>query len=146
MANRLQRGQVGEMAAQYWFKKHDWKMIRTQPATTIIGILQPHMVVMLSRFIPRLSYFGHMVIARMGKGGAPDFTGYCGQSMKYKACEVKEVTGDTMPASRLDKAQRAFMDQLPEGSAFVGVLWRTGLFEVFPYKSKGSYKHGEGQS
>lgn len=136
----IQRGGHGEMAAEIWFRKNKWNMVRTQPPVTILGMVKPNMVMALKRFIPRLAAFGHMVIARLGKGGVPDYTG-CYLAF-YRACEVKEAKGDTMPASRLDKAQRDFMSALPVGCSWVGILWDDGTFEMFPYVSQGSYKKG----
>jgi hypothetical protein len=140
---RLQRGKAGELAAEYWFKKHGWAMYRTQPPMEIVGILTGPMVSALSRFFNRLSFYGHMVIGRMGKGGIVDYTGHEGAI--YRACEVKEAVGASMPASRLDKGQREFLSGVPTNCAFVGILWTDySLFEIFPYLPKGSYKKGEG--
>lgn len=158
---RLQSGRMGELAAERWFLNNGWFMVHTQPEITILAMITVPMVMALKRFIPRLAAFGHMVIARLHRGGVPDFTGYedvflkrwddtlrqwvkdnRGQSIPvYRACEVKEAIGDTMPASRLDKKQRAFMSSLPAGCAWVGVFWMdTQKFSVYPFVSKGSYK------
>ena len=154
---RLQSGRMGELAAERWFLNNGWCMVRTQPPITILGMVTPPMVGMLKRFSPRLAAFGHMVIARLGKGGVPDYTGYIRNGVPhmhsdeqtftwkplYVACEVKEATGATMPASRLDKEQRTFMTSLPEGCAWAGVFWvDTQKFEMFPFIDKGSYKRG----
>lgn len=143
-SRRLQNGQAGEMAAQNWFINNGWEMIRTQPPVTILGMITPPLVAVLRQFIPRLAYFGHMVIARMGKGGAPDYTGFANFAPGfpiYRAVEVKEAAGDSMPASRLDKAQRDFMAALPGQCAWVGILWvDTGKFTMHEFREKGSYK------
>lgn len=162
---RLQNGQVGEIAAERYFANNGWKMIRSQPPVTILCMVTPPMIALLKRFSPRLAAFGHMVIARMGKGGVPDYTGFEDVFLKrwddtlrqwvkdnsgasipvYRACEVKEASGDSMPASRLDKEQRDFMAALPAGSAWVGVFFNdTQKFEMFPFIEKGSYKRGMG--
>jgi hypothetical protein len=160
MSNRLQSGRAGEIQAEQWFHNHGWCMVRTQPPVTILGILGGPMIAMLKRYFPRLSFFGHMVIARMGKGGVPDYTGYedvflrrwddtlrqwvkdnSGASTPvYRACEVKEACEDTMPASRLDKSQREFMAALQIECAWVGILWDDGQFSMHPFTAKGSYK------
>lgn len=141
---RFQRGQAGEMAAELYFKKLGWRMFRTQPPVTILAVLTGPIIQTLNRFIPRLAYFGSMVVARMSKGGIADYTGYIhllGKEPLYRAVEVKEAKGDAMPASRLDKAQRAFMDALPPGCGFIGILWVDhGTFQMCPYIKKGSYK------
>jgi len=146
---RLQNGQVGEIAAERWFLNNGWKMVRTQPPVTILCMVTPPMITLLKRFTfsPRLAAFGHMVIARMGKGGVPDYTGFAFKEglseAHYRACEVKEATGNSMPASRLDKEQRAFLSYLPGGCAWVGIFWTdTQKFEMFPFVEKGSYKRG----
>lgn len=158
---KLQSGQVGERMAEQWFTNNGWHMTRTQPPITILGMVTPPMVAILKKFSPRLAAFGHMVIARLGKGGVPDYTGYEDVFLKrwddtlrqwvkensgapisvYRACEVKEASGDSMPASRLDKPQRDFMARLPEGSAWVGVFWQeTQKFSMYPFVERGSYK------
>lgn len=134
----MKPGEAGEYAATIWFRQHGWDMVRTQPPITILGMLTPVMVGVLKRFIPRLASFGHMVIARMEAGGIADFTGRLGT--EYRACEVKEASGKSMPASRLAPEQRAFLATLPTGCAWVGVLWSDGKFQVFPFIEKGSYK------
>lgn len=156
---RLQAGQLGERMAEAWFLNNGWHMVRTQPPVTILHMLTPAAVGALRRFIPRLAAFGHMVIARLGRGGAADYTGYKdvgimrndghGNEWKdtentiplYRACEVKEAAGDSMPASRLDKAQRAFLAALPAGCAHVGIFWKeTGKFTMHLFIPKGAYK------
>lgn len=139
---------MGELAAERYFLDHGWKMVRTQPAIQILG-MKPGKV------------FGKIFTVRMiGRGGVPDYTGYrpirCALQPdshtididffpRYLACEVKEATGDTMPASRLDREQREFMAALPEGSAFVGVFWTEHQrFTMHRFREKGSYKLSEG--
>lgn len=152
---RLQSGQVGERMAEQWFLNNGWHMVRTQPPVTILGMITAPMITVLKRFIPRLAAFGYMVIARLGKGGVPDYTGYIRNGVPhmhvdqetftwrplYVACEIKESSGDSMPASRLDIEQRRFMAALPGGSAWVGVFWTdTQTFTIHPFVEKGSYK------
>ncbi len=148
----LQSGQVGEVMAEQWFANHGWRMVRTQPPVTILGIITPAIVAVLRRFIPRLVAFGHMVIARMGKGGVADYSGFVKHTVcanlaepyeiaLYRACEVKEAAGDSMEASRLDKDQRAFMAGLPAGCAFVGIFWKdVQKFSMHPFIERGSYR------
>jgi hypothetical protein len=147
MNKPIQKGQAGEIAAEAWFRAHDWHMTRTQPPVTILGILTGRMVSALKRYIPRLSHYGHMAVVRVGNGGVPDFTGYiethCGipeVTPVYMAVEVKECNQDTMPASRVSKEQRAFLAALPEGSAWVGILWGDGKFRMYSFIERGSYK------
>lgn len=151
MSIRLQSGKMGELAAERFFSNHRWHMTRTQPPVTILGIVTPAMVAVIKRFIPRLAAFGHMVIARMGKGGVADYTGYAinkhyadvGDHIipVYVACEVKEAHGDSMPASRLDKDQRDFLAGLPAGSAWVGIFWTDcQKFSMHEFVEKGSYQ------
>ncbi len=142
----MKKGEVGEQTAEIWFRQHGWKMVRTQPPISILGMVTPAMVAVLKRFSPRLAAFGHMVIARIGKGGIADYTGYrfIDDDFRpyYVACEVKEAAGDTMPASRLDPDQRTFLASLPDGCAFVGILWGRG-FGMHIFKERGSYKRDE---
>lgn len=134
----LRSGEVGERAAEQWFLNHGWHMVRTQPAIQILGVAPGRR-------------FGTVFTVRMvGRGGVPDYTGYVVSPTVgiyvvtapiYRACEIKEASGDTMPCSRLDKEQRDFMDGLPAGCAWVGILWtETGKFSMHAYKSKGSYQ------
>lgn len=132
---RLKRGEIGERAAEQWFLNNGWHMVRTQPAIQILGVA------------PGKRYGQVFTVRMVGRGGVPDYTGYkykaCLDNIVYYACEVKEAAGDSMPCSRLDKAQREFMDKLPYGSAWVGILWTdTGKFTMHPYQAKGSYKRG----
>jgi hypothetical protein len=146
---------MGELAAERWFADHGWHMVRTQPPVKILGMISPAMAYALKRFIPRLATFGHMVVARLEKGGQPDYTGYCvvirradpaNDNMdswdgSYRACEVKECAGDSMPASRLDKEQRAFMIALPKGCAWTGIFWiDTQKFTMHEFLDKGAYR------
>ena len=146
---KLKRGEVGERMAEQWFLNHGWRMVRTQPAATILAIVSPLMTIMLGKFIPRLANYGHMVIARMGRGGVADYTGYwhiwSGPLTEYRACEVKEASGETMPASRLDKPQRVFLKSLPDKCAYVGIFWTDiQKFKIYPFIDSGSYKSKEG--
>jgi|GEM_PF-4319163 len=133
MKQRLQKGQFGEKIAEEWFKRNGWKMFRTQPAIRILGVRQG-------------KRYGTLFLCRMvGRGGIPDFLGYRLSDLgipEFVAVEVKEasVGADSMPCSRLDREQRAFMEALPSGSAFVGILWGDGTFQIKNYRRQGSYK------
>src|SRR5512139_2417461 len=135
----LKSGEIGERQAEQWFLNNGWNMVRTQPAMQILDAA------------PGKRY-GIIFTCRMvGRGGVPDYTGYEyvqavpglqtmeGEGALYRAVEVKEASGDTMPCSRLDKAQRAFMAALPAGCAWVGIYWTdTAKFTMHEYKRKGS--------
>jgi hypothetical protein len=119
-------GTTGEKLAELWFQAHGWRMFRTQPATRVIW------------------QKGKPIIINCGKGGIADYTGYCigySGATLYRACEVKEAEGESMPASRLSKDQRAWMESLPPACAYVIVVWMDGNIkaECFPFVSKGSY-------
>lgn len=146
---RLQSGQIGERMAEAWFLNNGWHMTRSQPAIQILG----------SKPGKR---FGRIFTVRMiGRGGVPDYTGFVDDYPTrwndetkewevlhnefpmplYRACEVKEAVGDSMPCSRLDKEQRDFLAALPKGCAWTGVFWvDTQKFEMYPFVKKGSYK------
>ena len=128
MSRRPQsNGSAGEYAASLWFKRHGWVMFRTQPATRVVW----------KGKVP--------VVINVGTGGIADYTGYYGVwPYPYRACEGKEAHGDSMPASTLDVKQRAWMDALPAGCAWVCVLWDTGVCEGYEYVRTGSYKRGAG--
>lgn len=92
-------------------------------------------------------------LAAFKAGGMPDYLGYVTLSATdnpyrpkpvFMAVEVKECNTDSMPASRLSKAQREFMAALPDGTAWVFILWRSGEYEMFPFIQKGSYKKDSG--
>ena len=139
----LKSGEQGERAAEAWFLNNGWHMVRTQPPISILGIVTVPMAAQLRRFMPRLALFGPMIVARLGKGGVPDYTGYkvTDTGAKYRVCEVKEATGNSMRASRLSKQQRDFMERLPEHCAAVGIFWiDTQKFEMFEFQKKGSYQ------
>lgn len=121
-----QKGSAGERAAEYLFKKYNWAMFRTQPATRVIGRGQ---------------------IINTGTGGIADYTGYDTATAQYRAAEVKEHSGHAMPCSRLTKKQRAWMADLPQKCAYVVILWtNASLCEMHPYKNSGSYRRGAGWS
>lgn len=128
---RLQSGKIGEIAAERWFLNNGWRMVRTQPAIQILGS-KPG------------KHYGRVFTVRMvDRGGVPDYTGFR-DGFYYVACEVKEASGDSMPASRLDKEQRAFMASLPNMAAMVGIFWTDHQkFTMHPFIGKGSYKYGE---
>ena len=133
---RHSNGTAGETAAQYWFTVHGWRMHRHQPATKVIG-----------------RGAGKRII-NCDTGGIADYTGHeaielhDGRTLPlFRACEVKEAKGDRMPCSRLGRKQRAYMDSLPNGCAWVGVLWVDhSTFEMFHYQQTGSYTKGDGMA
>ncbi len=120
-------GRAGEQAALYAFQRRGWQMQKMEPPVRIRG---------------RTGQPGEFK-AIFVSNGQPDYVGY-DKGGYFIACEVKEAHGDSMPASRLSKAQRETMANYPGGCAFVGILWDTG-FEIFPFIEKGSYKKGQSQ-
>lgn len=142
--NRSQ-GVAGEIAAQVWFRRHGWIMFRSQPEAQVLAVLTPETLRSLRPFFRRLAGWGHLVLARLNRGGIADFTG-CTKQGEYRACEVKEACGPSMPASRLRVQQRDWFRQIPPNSRYVGILWTDrGVFEVFPFCERGSYRAGEGE-
>lgn len=76
-------------------------------------------------------------------GGIADFTGY-NSSGFYIACEVKEASGDSMPCSRIDKAQRDWLASLPVYTAYVRIYWKDkDKFTIHQFKCSGSYSFKE---
>jgi hypothetical protein len=128
------QGSVGEQLAEQWFRENGWIMVRTQPETRVVYLNKP------------------TVINCRGGGGVADYTGYeCVQIGPtkyplYRAVEVKEVRGNTMPASRLEKDQRDWMAKIDPRCAFVGICWADNpiAFELFKFIPKGSFKKGCG--
>lgn len=127
-------GKTGERIAEIWFREHGWKMFRHQPETKTVYLKGKGLTTIQCR-----------------SDGVADYTGY--EIIKflnsvlpmYRACEVKEAFGDTMPCSRLGKAQRDWMAAIDFRSAFVGVLWMDVMvFEIFRFHPKGSYQRGQG--
>lgn len=120
-------GHAGEQAAEYWFKKNGWRMWKVEPPSRVVQIA------------------GRLQVIYAGKG-YPDYLGYeegqASYDYMFRAVEIKQAVkrdGNSVPASRLSKAQRRFMSGLPVGTAYVGILWQDGNFEMFPYQEKGSY-------
>ena len=134
MTNRLKnrfavkRGNAAEQAAELWFKTRGWRMFRTQPATRVVTIN------------------GKPSVIQCGTGGIADYTGYAAGGSPvpvYIACEVKAATGNRMPASRLSKEQRAWMESIPQQCRFVLIFWEDiRQCEFFQYISNGSYRRG----
>jgi hypothetical protein len=130
-------GRAGEEAAGYWFHRHRWYMTKTEPPVRNLGPVKNRPGVFKAVYT---------------EGGMPDFVGYVRMppydACVFCACEVKEATpseDDVVPHSRLSDEQRAFLADLPDGCAYVGILWRNGAFEVFPFSNeRGSYKKGHG--
>lgn len=121
-------GLAGEKAAEIWFRRAGWQMFKVPPDVRVCGQTG------------RPGIF----LAAFRDGGIADFLG-CNRYGDFMACEVKEAGEDRMPASRLSKKQREFMAGLPDGRAFVGILWRDGTFELYNFLDRGSYKKGQGQ-
>jgi hypothetical protein len=133
MQNRS-NGKTGETMAEYFFKKIGWKMFRHQPRTVIARSN------------------GKPFTIQCRSDGVADFTGFenimIGQQMIpiYRACEIKEAHGDTMPASRVRKEQRDWLIMTPFMCAYIAICWLDGQpkIELFRPIEKGSYKKGEG--
>jgi hypothetical protein len=131
---RHSSGKTGEAMAEYFFKEIGWKMFRHQPRTVIA------------------SRGGKGFTIQCRSDGVPDLTGYeekiiGSQSIAlYRACEVKEAHGDTMPASRVRDDQRRWLSAIPFMSAFIAIAWMDGQprIELFRPIEKGSYKRGQG--
>jgi hypothetical protein len=138
-------GTTGEKYAELLFRSMGWVMERHQPATRVIPIK------------------GKPVAIPCKSTGVPDYTGYelCQvheyQLPLYRACEVKEAYGDTLPCSRLGESappldarkgasQNWWFSQIDQQCAFVCVVWMSGELdaELFKWKPSGSYKRGEG--
>jgi len=120
-------GAAGERMAEIWFAQHGWQMFKVAPPSRVIG------------------RGARLRVIYTGKG-YPDFMGNDTEG-EFRAVEVKEAKpceGDSVPASRLTASQRIFLIGLAAGIAHVGILWRSGEFEMFPFTEKGSYKKGEG--
>lgn len=117
-------GATGELAATYAFRQRGWTMFRSQPEVNIIRSLGK----------------GKFVV-NFRRGGIADFTGYS-RNHQYIACEVKECTGNSMPASRLHKEQRDWMSCLKPGMAWVAIYWVNHTkVTIHPFIPKGSYKY-----
>ena len=130
-------GRAGEEMAPYAFKRLGWTMFKVPPDVKVCG---------------RTNRSGVFQAVFRG-GGMPDFVGYYEGCDKFalnnfRACEIKEATAaedERVPHSRLSSKQREFMSGLPERTAYVGILWRDGTFEIFPFSSgRGSYRKSEG--
>ena len=121
-------GTTGEREFERWSGLNGWVMFRHTPSTRVVyGSSGPKIV-----FVEKAT---------------PDYTGFLAISYAYRAVEVKEASGDTMPCSRLTKRQRERMKALPEGLGFVAVCWMDGSrngIEIFCFKEAGSYKRSEG--
>jgi hypothetical protein len=127
-------GTTGEQMAKLWFKSNGWTMFRHQPPTKTIHSK------------------GKVFVVQCKSDGVADYTGYLfinminGSLACYRACEVKEAKGNSMPASRLSIEQRDWMNALPKYCAFVGVCWMDNpmTFEIFNFVYSGGYKKGSG--
>ncbi|MHB9054261.1 MAG: hypothetical protein ACYC5F_09815 [Thermoleophilia bacterium] len=134
MRQRPSNGRAGEEAALYWFKDHGWQMWKVPPDVRVCGKTG------------RPGVF----LAAFKTGGMPDYVGHYRYEhvdgdvfQRVAYCEVKECNTNSMPASRLSRAQREFMVALPGDAAYVGILWDE-YFEMFPFIETGSYKQGSG--
>lgn len=126
------QGKTGERIAEIWFRETGWKMNRHQPETKTVYLKGRGPTVIQCR-----------------TSGVPDYTGYEPVQLfnsifpVYRACEVKEAEGRSMPCSRLKVEQRDWMNAIDQRSAFVGILWLVDMtFELFRFKYTGSYKKG----
>ena len=122
-------GSLGEQIAKLFFKDIAWKMFRHQPKSKVVKVK------------------GKLTVIYNRSDGVADYTGYKIWSGQFKACEVKESHGKSMPASRLNVKQREWLSTLPNTGAFVGICWvdtAPVMFELFEFKNKGSYKQGQG--
>jgi penicillin-binding protein-related factor A (putative recombinase) len=127
-------GKTGERIAEMWFKSNGWKMFRHQPETKTVYLKGRGLTTIQCR-----------------SDGVSDYTGYENVQLFngifpiYRACEVKEAHGNSMPCSRLKEEQRDWLNAIDQRSAFVGVVWMEDVtFELFRFKYTGSYKRGEG--
>ncbi len=135
MSKQQSNGTLGEQLAELWFRQHGWVMFRTQPPTKVVYVK------------------GKPTVINCDNGGIADYTGYVVHTRwtnivapYYIAVEVKEAHGKSMPASRLNRKQRDWMTALPEGCAYVAVVWVDGnpWCEVFPFVARGPYRQGGG--
>lgn len=134
-------GSAGEERAEIWFARRCWQMFKVAPPSRVAKIRGKAQIIYTGKGYP--DYIGHVTAAVTS--AHPHLPAQCAHHVRY--CEVKEATaaeGDRMPASRLSRSQRDFMTALPEGAAYVAVLWRDSSFEVFPFVACGSYRRGEG--
>ena len=115
-------GDAGEEVFERLTRTLGWDMDRVQPPTRRVwnkGVLT--------------------IITLPGKEGVWDYTGY-GRDGQWIACEVKTAHGDTMPCSRVEKAQRDWAARKPLYRLFVAILWLdTGRMEIHAYQPRGSY-------
>ena len=115
-------GKPGETIAEYHFKLRGWIMERVQP---------PHAWVGKGKVVPLRNKQGTK---------PPDYMG-CTATGEAIFCEVKEAHGFKMPASRLKKEQREWMNIRPCGCCFVGIYWVDYCaFQIFPYHKEGVYE------
>jgi hypothetical protein len=132
--NRFKRsqkdGDIGERAAEYFFRRIGWRMTRIQPPTRYVKVR------------------GELMVIQSGKGGVSDYVGYymyIGVPL-HRACEVKATSGDTCPYSRLSERQKKYLESLPDGCAWVLVCWLSHDCEctVHPYptwEKRGSFRY-----
>jgi penicillin-binding protein-related factor A (putative recombinase) len=116
----MNTGKAAENTAEYVFNVLSWQMVRLQPETihTRAGIVQ------------------------LKSQGQSDYIG-CNKKGEMVLCEVKDAGGKTkIPASRLKKQQRDFMDKFTCCKhKKVFVLFRNGQYRVFDkIETSGSYK------
>jgi len=131
-------GKFGETLFEIWARQHGWHMERHQPPMKIIAVdYRPIMVPLKSQGVA--DYTGYSIVTYGKNGLSVPF---------YRAVEVKEATGDTMPCSRLNKDQREWMSSIDQRCALVAVCWIDGnpTIELFNFKNKGSYRKGKGRN
>jgi len=131
---RNSNGKPGEQLALVWFAQHNWRMFRSQPPTRNIMIK------------------GRFSTILCKSDGIPDYMGYelvqIGSQLipVFRAVEVKEAHGDTMPCSRLGSltdptSQNSWMSGIDHRCCFIAIYWiDCRCLNVYKWKVKGSYK------
>jgi hypothetical protein len=125
-------GTTGERMFLYYANSIGLIATRTQPETRIVWNEDGKLIT--------------VIVKRKkdeGEKAPPDFL-CCSVARHFYAVEVKEASGDTMPASRVEPAQRRYLADLPNGCARVYVWWTDhNIGKIYPFIAKGSYKLGE---
>jgi len=137
MNKKTSSGAIAEKLFEMW-ASGNWVMERTQPETKVV-------------------YIGNKpTVIHLKSKGQPDYTGYemCQVGVQkipiFRAVEVKEAIGNSMPCCRLGsmkdtRSQNYWMSRHePSLCCFVFVLWSDNTYELFKWKEKGSYKKGCG--
>jgi len=122
-------GQMCEDLAEYVFPKHHMFMTRVQPVSRVVWSRKKPTVVYTGRGKGVSDYIGYRLV-----NGVPLFC----------ACEVKHGQTYRYAASGVRFEQREWLSKLPDGSAFVCVVWSAETPEIFPFMYSGSYQKGTG--